>query len=49
MDVKNYEAVIIHYVNKKQYEDAINMLLDIENPNERYELMYRYSSTFLKS
>jgi len=26
--------VIIHFVNKKQYEDAINMLLDIENPNE---------------
>jgi len=30
--VKNFEAVIIHYVNKKQYEQAIEMLLKIELP-----------------
>jgi hypothetical protein len=47
-DVKSYETVIIHYINKQEYEKALNKVCDVAEDQARYEIMLRYSSVLLK-
>ena len=47
--VNHFETVIVHYVNKKEYETALKKLVQIEDGKQRLKLMYRYCSVFLKN
>mmetsp|Transcript_7263 Transcript_7263/g.6392 ORF Transcript_7263/g.6392 Transcript_7263/m.6392 type:complete len:182 (+) Transcript_7263:1776-2321(+) len=47
-DVKNYETVIIHYINKQEYTKALDKILIIGDEQTRNDIMLRYSSVLIK-
>lgn len=47
-DVENYETVIVHYINKQDYEKALKKVCDIKIEEERNSVMLRYASVFIK-
>ena len=46
---QNYETVILHYINKQEYNLALNRLTDIQDKGERDALMIRNASVFMKN
>ena len=44
-----YDNVIVHYINKQEYENALEKVTEIDNENDRCATMLRYSSVFLNN
>ncbi len=47
--MQNYETVIVHFINKQEYANALGKVFDIETEEERNTVMLRYSSVFIKN
>ena len=45
---KDYETVLLYYLNKHDYKAAIEMVNDIKNNKTKNTLMQRYAATFIK-
>lgn len=44
-----YETVIVHYLNKQEYELALKKLSEISDDKTRNSIMLRYASVFIKA
>jgi hypothetical protein len=47
--VKSYETVIVHYINKQEYELALKKVNEISDDKTRNSIMLRYASVFIKN
>lgn len=45
--IKRYDTVIVHYINKQEYELALQKVTSIDDETKRCENMLRYASIFL--
>eukprot|EP00826_Nyctotherus_ovalis_P020515 TRINITY_DN16457_c0_g1_i2.p1 TRINITY_DN16457_c0_g1~~TRINITY_DN16457_c0_g1_i2.p1 ORF type:complete len:542 (+),score=128.02 TRINITY_DN16457_c0_g1_i2:239-1864(+) len=45
---KDYEAVLLHYLNKHDYKAAIEVVNEIKDDQAKNSLMKRYAATFIK-
>ena len=45
--IKRYDTVIVHYINKQEYELALQKVTSIDDDTRRCENMLRYASIFL--
>ena len=48
-DVQSYETVIVHYINKQNYDMALKKVHEITDESTRNNIMLRYASVFLKN
>ena len=48
-DVESYETVIVHYINKQEYELALKKIYTIKDEKTKNQIMLRYASVFLKN
>ena len=48
-DVQNYETVIVHYINKQEYDLALKKVQTISDEKTKNSIMLRYASVFLKN
>jgi len=47
-NMKQYQKLIVHYINKADYKRALNMLNKIESAETRYYEMTKYMSIMIK-
>eukprot|EP01022_Parablepharisma_sp_SALTPOND_P000883 TRINITY_DN105194_c3_g1_i1.p1 TRINITY_DN105194_c3_g1~~TRINITY_DN105194_c3_g1_i1.p1 ORF type:complete len:1042 (-),score=138.06 TRINITY_DN105194_c3_g1_i1:6642-9767(-) len=45
---KNYEAVVLHHINNRDYKAAIEVVNDVDDEKTKNALMVRYASVFMK-
>ncbi len=45
--IERYDTVIVHYINKKEYEKALIKVTEIKDTVQRNTNMLRYASIFL--
>lgn len=45
---KNYSTVIVHYLNKKDFETALKKICEIENSDQRHKTFLKYAAVLVK-
>ena len=45
--IERYDTIIVHYINKQQYETALRKVTEIKEEVKRHETMLRYVSIFI--
>jgi hypothetical protein len=46
--MKQYQKLIVHYINKGDYKKALNKIAQIESAENRYYEMTKYMSVMIK-
>jgi hypothetical protein len=45
--IQKYDTVIVHYINKQEYDKALEKVTMIKEDAKRHETMLRYASVFM--
>ena len=45
--IDRYDTVIVHFINKKEYDKALAKVSEIKDESKRNDLMLRYASVFV--
>ena len=45
--IERYDVVIVHYINKQDFEQALGKVFEIKDETKRNDTMLRYASLFV--
>lgn len=45
--IERFDTVIVHFINKQEYDVALNKVTEIKDKAKRHDMMKRYASVFI--